>query len=50
MNRDATEFIRQIKGMLEDQYTCTDREMCEQLVDECTRFLRENRERQDGAE
>ena len=47
----ATDFIRSIKGMLEDQYTISDREMCEQLVDECTRFLREHRElEQDGAE
>ena len=46
----ATDFIRSIKGVLEDQYTCTDREMCEEIVTECTRFLREHREKQDGAE
>lgn len=44
------EFIRHIKGMLEDQYTCTDREMCEEIVTECTRFLRESRAKLEGAE
>lgn len=39
------EFIRHLKSVLEDQYTISDREMCEQIVTECARFLRESREK-----
>lgn len=45
------EFISHLKSLLEDQYTISDREMCEQIVTECARFLRGSREQtEDGAE
>jgi hypothetical protein len=32
--------IRYILGSLEDQYTCSDREMCEQVVEQLSELLR----------